>query len=62
MSTFLGRLTFLMIVFILGFLILWLPGGPIIMGMSCNGRGIDGMDWILSIFVPFYGVLEAMVC
>ena len=62
MSTFIGRLTALIMIPIIGFLILWFPGGLIIMGTQCHGSKIDGWDWIFSVLVPFYGVIEAMVC
>ncbi|MDB5478340.1 MAG: hypothetical protein JWM96_835 [Alphaproteobacteria bacterium] len=51
------------IILVVLFLVLYFPGGVIIMGASCHGKSsIDGLDWIASIFVPFYGVIKAFIC
>lgn len=36
------------------------PGGTIIMWQSCRARYLDGLDWVLSVVVPFYGPAKAL--
>lgn len=36
------------------------PGGTIIMALSCSKHNLDGWDWVLSVVVPFYGVMKAL--
>lgn len=38
------------------------PGGTILMAMSCNTRRLDGWDWVLSVIIPFFGLIKAVVC
>ena len=57
------RLRKLALFVVIGFLLLWFPGGPLIMGASCHDKPtIDALDYILSIFLPFYGVIVGVVC
>lgn len=59
----LNRLKKLALITILGFVIFWFPGGPIILGASCHGKpSVDFIDYILSVFVPFYGMIVGMIC
>ena len=44
------------------FLLAYFPGGTIAMALSCSGRKLDGWDWILSVFIPFYGLIKAVLC
>lgn len=63
MSTFMERLGILAGIFIFGFLFFWFPGGVITMGIACHDSAkLDAWDWIFSIFVPFYGLIESFVC
>jgi len=32
------------------------------MAMSCNTRRLDGWDWVLSVIIPFFGLIKAVVC
>lgn len=58
-----NRLKKLALITIIGFLVFWFPGGPIIMGAACHGKpSIDTMDYILSVIVPFYGAIVGIVC
>ncbi len=45
--------------FLLFFLVAHFPGGTIIMALSCRKWDVDGWDWVLSVFIPMYGVLKA---
>ena len=59
----LDRLKKLAALTIILFLVFWFPGGVLILGASCHGRpSVDALDYILSIFVPFYGVIVGIVC
>lgn len=49
-------------VFGIMFLLAYFPGGTIAMALSCSGSRLDGWDWILSVFIPFYGLITAMFC
>jgi hypothetical protein len=42
------------------FLLGQFPGGTILMAMTCNSRRLDGWDWVLSVIVPFYGVMKVL--
>lgn len=35
------------------------PGGTILMAVSCSSRKLDGWDWVLSVIVPFYGIIKS---
>ncbi len=43
-------------------LIIILPVGTIVMGVVCPDGSIDFMDYVISLFVPGYGFIEALVC
>jgi hypothetical protein len=63
MSTFFSRLRGLLLFVVVGFLVFVFPGGVITLAAACHDSAkIDGWDWIFSIFVPFYGAIEAFVC
>jgi hypothetical protein len=38
------------------------PGGTVTMALSCNARRLDGWDWVLSVIIPFYGLIKAIAC
>lgn len=42
------------------FLVIYFPGGTILMAMACNSRRLDGWDWVLSVVVPAYGLLKVL--
>jgi len=59
----LDRLKKLALVSVVGFLVFWFPGGPIILGAACHGKpNVDALDYILSIFFPFYGMIVGIIC
>ena len=48
---------------IIGFLLLLLiyfPGGTIMMALSCRSYRLDGWDWVLSVIIPGYGIATAL--
>ena len=58
-----GRLKAMVVISVLCFLVFWFPGGVIAMGSVCrNSPEIDGLDWLLSVLVPFYGVATSFIC
>jgi len=38
------------------------PGGTITMALSCSGHRLSGWDWVLSVVIPFYGLIKAVAC
>ncbi|MER9302447.1 hypothetical protein NKJ06_12275 [Mesorhizobium sp. M0293] len=40
-------------------LVIYFPGGTIIMALSCNSRKLDGWDWVLSVIIPGFGLLKS---
>ena len=44
------------------FQFLCFPGGTIFMALMCDSRRLDGWDWIMSVFVPSYGVIAGLFC
>ena len=59
----LDRLKKLALFVVFGFLIFWFPGGVIMLGAACHDKPkIDALDYILSVFVPFYGMIVGMIC
>lgn len=42
------------------FLLIYFPGGTILMAMVCNSRRLDGWDWVLSVVVPAYGLMKVL--
>lgn len=49
-----------MIVFF--YLLLLFPGGTITMALACKARDLDGWDWVLSVIIPAYGLISAIMC
>jgi hypothetical protein len=43
-----------------GVLLIYFPGGTILMAMACNSRRLSGWDWVLSVIVPAYGLLKVL--
>jgi hypothetical protein len=43
-----------------GFLLIYFPGGTILMAMACNSRRLDGWDWVLSVVIPAYGLMKVL--
>ena len=41
------------------FILAQFPGGTILMAISCSSRELDGLDWVLSVVVPFYGMIKS---
>jgi hypothetical protein len=58
MSKFFGSAASIMwlVVFLLG----QFPGGTIFMALKCNSRRLDGWDWVLSVIIPFFGLLKGL--
>lgn len=52
----------LVIVFGVLFLLMQFPGGTVFMALSCPGQRLDGLDWVLSVIVPAYGLLNGARC
>lgn len=48
--------------FMLAFAVLYFPGGTILMWLSCPDRRLDGLDWVLSVVIPGFGVARAVHC
>lgn len=46
--------------FVVAYLAGGFPGGTIIMWASCNPRRLDGLDWVLSVVIPFYGPIYSL--
>lgn len=46
--------------FIILGLLIYFPGGTIIMALACNSRRLDGWDWVLSVIIPAYGLMKAL--
>ena len=42
------------------FLLIYFPGGTILMAMACNSRRLDGWDWVLSVIIPAYGLAKVL--
>lgn len=42
------------------FLLIYFPGGTLLMAWACNSRRLTGLDWVLSVIVPAYGFLKAV--
>jgi len=49
------------ILFFVVALVVYFPGGTILMAMSCDSRRLDGWDWVLSVIVPGYGLFKALL-
>jgi len=43
------------IIFMLG----QFPGGTILMALRCDSHRLNGWDWVLSVVIPFYGLIKA---
>jgi hypothetical protein len=41
-------------------LVAYFPGGTILMAARCDHDRLDGLDWVLSVVVPFFGVLKTI--
>lgn len=48
--------------FVAFFLLGQFPGGTIFMALMCDSRRLDGWDWVLSVIIPFYGLIKGMMC
>jgi hypothetical protein len=42
------------------FMVLYFPGGTIMMALSCNSRKLDGWDWVLSVIIPGFGLMKSL--
>jgi hypothetical protein len=42
------------------YMLVTFPGGTILMAVSCDSNKLDGWDWVLSVVVPFYGIIKAI--
>lgn len=47
-------------VMVIAYLAAGFPGGTIIMWQSCRAYRLDGLDWVLSVLVPFFGPAKAL--
>lgn len=56
------RLKKFLIFILVGFLTLWFPGGMIVMGVSCGSARLDAVDWVMSVLLPFFGIVRAISC
>jgi len=41
-------------------LVLYFPGGTILMATQCNSHRLNGWDWVLSVIIPGYGLFKAL--
>jgi len=48
------------VMFFVVFLLGQFPGGTIVMALKCNSRRLDGWDWVMSVVIPFYGLMKAL--
>jgi hypothetical protein len=48
----------LLIIFFLG----QFPGGTIFMAARCDSYRLSGWDWVLSVIVPFFGLIKGVSC
>lgn len=46
--------------FFLFLLVIYFPGGTIVMALSCNSRKLDGWDWVLSVVIPGFGLIKSI--
>lgn len=42
------------------FLVLYFPGGLVVMGLSCEKYRLEWWDWLLSVILPGYGLYQAI--
>ena len=47
-------------VFFVLFLLIYFPGGTILMATTCNARSLGGWDWVLSVIIPAFGLLKSL--
>ena len=50
------------IFFFVLFMLAQFPGGTIFMAMRCNSHDLNGWDWVLSVVIPFYGLISGLSC
>jgi hypothetical protein len=48
------------IIFFIMFTLLNFPGSTILMASLYNSRNLDGLDWVLSVIIPGYGVAKVL--
>lgn len=41
-------------------LVMWFPGGTILMALTNDSRKLDGWDWVLSVIIPGYGFVKSV--
>lgn len=49
---------------ILGFVamvLIWFPGGTVFMAVMVPGWKLDGLDWVLSVVMPGYGLIRGLI-
>lgn len=49
---------FFLVLFLLG----QFPGGTIFMALRCDSYNLTGWDWVLSVVVPFFGLIKGATC
>lgn len=52
-----GGATLFMVAF---FMVLNFPGGTIVMALGCNHSRLSGLDWVLSVVIPGYGLATTL--
>jgi len=52
-----GGIAFLVVVSLI-----WFPGGTIFMALICKSRSLDGLDWVLSVVIPAFGLVSGLSC
>jgi hypothetical protein len=50
------------IAFVLLFLLIYFPGGTIFMAVMCPSQRLDGLDWVLSVIIPGFGLIRGATC
>ncbi len=44
------------------FLLAQFPGGTVFMAMRCESIDLTGWNWVLSVVMPFYGLIHGLTC
>lgn len=47
---------------IIVYLLTSFPGGTLVMAGACGSHKLSGIDWVLSVIIPAYGVIRGLTC
>jgi len=48
--------------FLILFILMQFPGGTVFMAIACPNQRLDGLDWVLSVVIPAYGLIQGGRC